>query len=92
MEMHSEKTFKTACTLYKQTSVSVTVTLEISSTVCKTSSKKCRVKRHLQLPVHCIRWLVLNNEALEISCTVCNTFLWKSRVKRHLQVNIHRIS
>ena len=37
MEMQGEKTFKTACTLYKLTSVSVNVILEISCTVCKTS-------------------------------------------------------
>ena len=54
MEMQGEKTFKTACTLYKLTSVSVNVTLEISCTVCKTSLWKSRLKRHLQLPIHCI--------------------------------------
>ena len=65
MEMQGEKTFKTACTLYKLTSVGDNVTLEISSTVCKislwnsctvckTSLWKCRVKRHLQLPLHYI--------------------------------------
>ena len=37
MEMRGEKTFKTACTLYKLTSVSVNFALEISCTVCKTS-------------------------------------------------------
>ena len=36
MEIEGEKTFKTACKLYKLTSVSVNVTLEISCTVCKT--------------------------------------------------------
>ena len=35
--MQGEKTFKTSCTLYKLTSVSVNVTLEISCTLCKTS-------------------------------------------------------
>ena len=35
--MQGEKTFKTACTLYKLTSVSVNFTLEISCIVCKTS-------------------------------------------------------
>ena len=59
MEMQGEKTFKTACTLYKLTSISVNVTLEISCTVRKTSLWKCRVKRHLQLPVHCKSLLVL---------------------------------
>ena len=54
MEMQGEKTFRTGCTLYRLTSVSVNVTLEISSTVCKISLWKCRVKRHLQPPVHCI--------------------------------------
>ena len=49
MGIQGEKTFKTACKLYKLTSVSVNVTLEISCTVCKTSLLKCRVKRHLQL-------------------------------------------
>ena len=54
MEMQGEETFKTACTLYKLTSVNVNVTLEISSTVCKISLWKCRAKRHLKLPVHYI--------------------------------------
>ena len=35
--MQGEKTCKTACTLYKLTSVSLNVTLEISCTVWKTS-------------------------------------------------------
>ena len=42
MEMQGEKTFITACTLYKLTSVSVNVTLEISCTVCKTSLLKSK--------------------------------------------------
>ena len=46
MDMQGQKTPKTSCTLYKLTSVSVNVTLEISCTVCKTSLWKCRVKRH----------------------------------------------
>ena len=35
--MEGEKTFQTACTLYKLTSVSVNVTLEISCEVSNTS-------------------------------------------------------
>ena len=54
MEMQGEKTFTTACTLYKLTSVSFNVTLEISCTVCKTSLWKMQGERHLQLPVHYI--------------------------------------
>ena len=36
MEVEGEKTFKTACTLYKLISVNGNVTLEISCTVCTT--------------------------------------------------------
>ena len=36
MDMRGEKTFKTACTLYKLTSVCVNFTLENSCTLCKT--------------------------------------------------------
>ena len=66
MEMQGEQTLTTACTLYKLTSVSVKVILEISCTVCKTSLWKSIVRRHLQLNVHYISRLVLNNDALEI--------------------------
>ena len=77
MEMQSEKTFTTACTLYKLTSVSVNVTSEITCTVCKTflrnSSTVCKTS-------------LWNNY------TVCKTSLWKCGVERHLKLPIHFIS
>ena len=77
MEMQGEKTFTTACTLYKLTSVGVNVTLEISCTVWKkflwNSCTVCKISS----------WN---------TCTVCQTSLWKWWMKRHLQLPVHCIS
>ena len=77
MEIQGETSFTTASTLYKLTSVSVNVTLEISCTVCKTLLwNRCTVCK----------------TSLWNSCTVCKTSLFKCRVKRHLELPVHCIS
>ena len=88
MKIQGEKTLKTACKLYKLTSVSVNVTLEISCTVCKTFLwNSCTVsKTPLWNSCKACKTSLWN------SCTACKSSLWKCRVKRHLQLPVHCIT